>query len=142
MLDLYAGSGALGIEALSRGAASVTFVESSRNALAALRNNVSTLQIDAEVTVISVAVERAAGRLQPYAPFELVLCDPPWDELDAAVQALSVLLGPSLLSEDAIVTLEHPASRGIELPASMPLEPWSVRTWGDTAVSIFRRAGS
>jgi 16S rRNA (guanine966-N2)-methyltransferase len=91
VLDAFAGSGALGIEALSRGALHATFVESGRDALAALRENLETLQLDAQGRVVPgdalAHLERAAAEGHHY---DLVLLDPPygfdqWDELLAAI---------------------------------------------------------
>ncbi len=91
VLDAFAGSGALGIEALSRGALHATFVETGRNALAALRENIETLQLGAQGRVVPgdalAHLERIAAEGEVY---DLVLLDPPygfdqWDELLAAV---------------------------------------------------------
>ena len=91
VLDAFAGSGALGIEALSRGALHATFVETGRNALAALRENLETLQLGAQGRVVPgdalAHLERTAAEGSHY---DLVLLDPPygfdqWDELLAAV---------------------------------------------------------
>jgi len=91
VLDAFAGSGALGIEALSRGALHATFVETGRNALAALRENIETLQLGAQGRVVPgdalAHLERTAAEGSHY---DLVLLDPPygfdqWDELLAAV---------------------------------------------------------
>ena len=91
VLDAFAGSGALGIEALSRGALHATFVETGRDALAALRENLETLQLGAQGRVVPgdalVHLERTAVEERHY---DLVLLDPPygfdqWDELLAAV---------------------------------------------------------
>lgn len=72
--DLYAGSGALGLEALSRGAAHCTFVETSRTALDVIRANIDALGAAARATVIA----GSAARLPPGGPFDLVLADPPY----------------------------------------------------------------
>ena len=91
VLDAFAGSGALGIEALSRGALHATFVETGRDALAALRENLETLQLGAQGRVVPgdalAHLERTAAECEVY---DLVLLDPPygfdqWDELLAAV---------------------------------------------------------
>jgi 16S rRNA (guanine966-N2)-methyltransferase len=79
VLDLYAGSGALGIEALSRGAVHAVFVERARAALAALRRNLTELELADRSRVLSEEVERAVDRLRAEgAQFELVLLDPPY----------------------------------------------------------------
>src|SRR3954467_6793389 len=71
VLDLYAGSGALGIEALSRGASAAVFVEFARPALASLRENLTKLGLDDVATTLPVRVESAAAKLGHHAPFEL-----------------------------------------------------------------------
>ena len=76
VLDLYAGSGALGIEALSRGAESALFVERDRRALAALRRNLDAVGVDAEVR----SQDALRFIAHPEGVFDLVFCDPPYDE--------------------------------------------------------------
>ena len=94
VLDLFAGSGALGIEALSRGAAEVTFVERDQAALDAVRHNLSTLCLDGAATVVA---SEALSFLGQGESFDLVLLDPPygfdqWDELLAAVPRCTIVI--------------------------------------------------
>jgi 16S rRNA (guanine966-N2)-methyltransferase len=138
VLDLYAGSGALGIEALSRGAAHVTFVESSSPALTALRENLARFGLESAATVIRAPVERSKKTVLAGAPFDLVLCDPPWTALDAALAQISRLLEPPLLAPGARLVIEHPTRVSVELATRPALELMSRRSWGDTSVSIFR----
>jgi 16S rRNA (guanine966-N2)-methyltransferase len=131
VLDLYAGTGALGIEALSRGAAQATFVESARPALAALRENLAALGIEGAARVLSQPVARALAGLA--GPFDLVFADPPYAalaEVPAALEALRPALG-----EGARVVVEH-ASRDAA-PAILGLTPRPSRVYGDTAVTIY-----
>ena len=79
VVDLFGGSGALGLEALSRGARSVVFVERSRPALEALRANISTLGAEAETKIVRGDALRYAGGLGAHA-FDLALADPPYDK--------------------------------------------------------------
>ncbi len=139
VLDLYAGSGALGIEALSRGAAHAVFVETSRAALAAIRANIAALDLDARTQVVATPVERAATAVAARAPFDLVLCDPPWPALDRALRALERLLAPGVLAVDARVVVEHPAGRAVDVSGGQ-VEEVDQRRWGDTAVTLFRAA--
>lgn len=133
VLDLYAGSGALGIEALSRGARQAVLVERDRGALACIHKNIETLGIQAECRALAVPVERLNGeRLAAFAPFDLAFCDPPWDDLPAALRALPTLLGS--LAPGARVVLEHPRKLRPELPGFTCTD---ARHWGDTGVSIF-----
>lgn len=94
VLDLYAGAGSFGIEAMSRGAESVVFVESARAALEALERNLANLRIEA--TVVRGRVEDRVGSLP--GPFDLVFCDPPWPltdrELSPVLTAVRRLLDP------------------------------------------------
>src|SRR5687768_885045 len=78
VLDLYAGTGALGIEALSRGAARAVFVETATPAAAALKQNIATLGLQASARVIIARAEKAAQPIVRAGPYDLVLVDPPW----------------------------------------------------------------
>jgi 16S rRNA (guanine966-N2)-methyltransferase len=135
--DLYAGTGALGIEALSRGAAWVTFVEHDPGALAALRTNLKALDLAALTAVVPLRVERAAATLSAHSPYDLVLCDPPWAEADRAVSSLLRLLPALALPAGARVVIEHAARAPLALPEGWPLPLLDQRRWGDTAVSIY-----
>lgn len=137
--DLYAGSGALGIEALSRGAEHAVFVESSRAALDAIRHNLHSLGIEQQGTVLPLRVERASRALDEHGPYDLVLCDPPWPELERALAALGRTLDPGQLCPGARVVIEHPAQRPVTIPASLGLERFDERRWGDSAASLFVR---
>lgn len=131
VLDLYAGTGALGIEALSRGAARATFVENARPALAALRENLDTLGLAGSAHVVSKAVKSAAGSLP--GPFDLVFADPPYaavGEIVAVIAALRPALAPG-----ARVVVEH-ASRDAA-PDLDGLSPRPTRNYGDTAVTVY-----
>src|SRR5688572_13274239 len=78
VLDLFAGSGALGIEALSRGAAHATFVDQGKTALAVVRENLKTLGLEARATVLPGDAVGHAGRHVPRSPWQLVFIDPPY----------------------------------------------------------------
>ena len=137
VLDLYAGTGALGIEALSRGAAHATFVESNAAALGALRRNLSALELTEQATVVPVRVERARARVAQGGPYDLVFCDPPWDELRTTLEHTFALLTPELLSRDATVVVEHPSRRPLATADSGCLHVVQTRHWGDTQVTLF-----
>jgi len=131
VLDLYAGSGALGLEAASRGAASVVLVEAARPAVTAARQNVAALGLD-QVVVEPGTVERFLSG--PGAPMDLVLLDPPYDLAERALAAvLAALVERGWLAPGAQVVLER-AARSPE-PAWPPgLARTGVREHGDTAV--------
>jgi 16S rRNA (guanine966-N2)-methyltransferase len=137
VLDLYAGSGALGIEAMSRGASSVVFLESARPALACLRDNLQKLGLSELTTVLGRRVEGSQAELRKYAPFELVLCDPPWRDVDAAVAALCAFCRANLLAPGARVMLEHAAKQPPAAADPSLLRLFDQRRWGDTAVDLF-----
>jgi len=137
VLDLYAGSGALGIEALSRGARAAVFVEAARPALACLRENLTKLGLDRVATTLPMRVQSVAAKLGPHAPFELVLCDPPWRDVKAAREQLEALANAGLFAAGARIVLEHsakdppPAAEG-----TSRLLVCDERRWGDTAVTL------
>lgn len=141
VLDLYAGTGALGIEALSRGAARAVFVETNGAALKAIRRNLEELDLTDHATVLPIPVERVARALQGKGPFDLVLCDPPWDSLDAALRGLKRLLRPDTWGPGARMVIEHPAEHSVELEgvSEVAVVKTDARKWGDTAVSSFVR---
>jgi len=134
VLDLYAGSGALGIEALSRGAQSCDFVERDGGACAVIRDNLSATGFAAQGRVLCVAAARALQRLE--GPYTLVLADPPYEDSEAGA-VLETLAASALVQEGTILVLEHSARvepRG-ELGRFSLV---SVRRHGDSAVSIYR----
>jgi 16S rRNA (guanine966-N2)-methyltransferase len=135
VLDLYAGSGALGFEALSRGAAHAVLVEHDRAALACIRDNVDALALTARVTLVPLRLPRGLTGVLGHAPFDLVLCDPPWADLEAAGATLEALVRGSGLAAGARIVLEHSAKDAA--PIVSGLAPSDRRTWGDTSVSLF-----
>lgn len=149
VLDLYAGTGALAIEALSRGAARAVLVESSREALAALRANVEALGLADRTEVVAADARAAAAqrRIVRGGPFDLVLADPPWALVDGgeAQRVIAALvaagaLGAARGDAPALVVLEHSARTA---PADLPipgLELTEGRRYGDTALAFYKPA--
>ena len=138
VLDLYSGSGALGIEALSRGADRVVLVESARPALACIHRNLSRLEIGEEVTVVPARVERSSERLEALGPFDLVLCDPPWATIARCSAHVARLLQGRLVTGDATVVVEHPARLTIPEIELAVGPPFDRRCYGDTGLSLYR----
>jgi 16S rRNA (guanine966-N2)-methyltransferase len=136
VLDLYAGTGALGLEALSRGASGAVFVERSKEALAALEANVRALGVGARARVLAMPVERAARALGA-EPFDLVFADPPYADVKSgiAVRAIEAAAVPRM-RPGAVLLLEH-ASRDPD-PSVGGLAREDARTYGDTTVSFYR----
>jgi 16S rRNA (guanine(966)-N(2))-methyltransferase RsmD len=131
VLDLYAGSGALGIEALSRGAVHAEFVDSSRDAVAAIRRNLSQLGLEAPVHRRDAIAYLAAAA--PRTPFDLVFLDPPYDSAPGIGPRLAERL-PTVLTEDAVIVTESNKRAPLELPFELLRE----RTYGDTRVAVYR----
>jgi 16S rRNA (guanine966-N2)-methyltransferase len=139
VLDLYAGSGALGIEALSRGASSAVFVESSRAALACLRENVSKLGLESVATTLGRRAEGAHLELRRHGPFDLVLCDPPWKDIEVAAGVLGELCRAGLVAASGRIVLEHSAKQPpVGLEPSL-LRVFDQRRWGDTGVMLLEQ---
>jgi 16S rRNA (guanine(966)-N(2))-methyltransferase RsmD len=140
--DLYAGTGAVGIEALSRGAAHITFVESAAAAVAALRANLAALKIreDFQLEQRSVPVAlRNLARRDPH--FNLVYLDPPWEDSPSYTGSFTLLAKSpaALLAPEAIVIAEH-ARRGSATIADTygPLHRYRILEQGDAALSFYR----
>ncbi|HEX2070104.1 MAG TPA: 16S rRNA (guanine(966)-N(2))-methyltransferase RsmD [Thermoleophilaceae bacterium] len=130
VLDLYAGSGALGIEALSRGAAQAVFVDSSQTAVAAIRRNLAQLDLDAPVQRRdALAYLRAAAAGDPY---DLVFADPPYDSAVRVGPRLAELL-PPILTADAVIVTESNKRAPLELPFDLLRE----RSYGDTRIALY-----
>jgi 16S rRNA (guanine966-N2)-methyltransferase len=129
-LDLYAGSGAIGLEAWSRGASSVVLVESADAALVTLRRNVAELA-DSTAVVVGGRVEKAIAGLG--GPFDVVFADPPYS-LGSADLATAVgsLVDGELLASDALVVVERAARDSWSWPAG--LDPIRDRRYGDATL--------
>ncbi len=131
VLDLFAGTGALGIEALSRGAASVVFVESARPALRALRRSCSELELEAETRILASSAAAAVSRLRREGlRFDLVLADPPYGRDGRARLAKQADL-LDILAPDAILLIER-SRRDEPLVAESPLVARGPRSYGET----------
>lgn len=130
VLDLFAGSGALGIEALSRGASAAVFVDSARASVAAVRANLASLELPGEVHAVGalrfLATAREGGR-----QYDLVFIDPPYRQARALGPELSAAL-PPVLTPGARVVVE--SDRRAPLPLDLPLR--LERRYGDTLIRI------
>ena len=124
VLDLFAGSGALGFEALSRGAVAVDFVERHTASLAAIRDNAATLNVEARVTIHRSDAMRFAARLQPGA-YDLAFADPPYAGEEAAELARLFRKSPFA----RVFSVEH--------SAELAIEGDDTRRYGDTAITFF-----
>ena len=136
VLDLYAGSGALAIEALSRGAHDAVLVERDRHALDAISANVTTLGLEPRVEVVRAdAATFVRGGAPAAAPFDLVFVDPPYDTPDEVITSLlSALDRPGWVAPDGIVTVERPPRHPVVTPPGWR-SGWE-RAFGDTLLAF------
>lgn len=142
VLDLFAGSGALGLEALSRGAASAVLVESDAVVCRVLRQNVATLDIGTRADIWQMPVQAALRRLGADGmTFDFIMLDPPYRQglVDATV---ALLADGTVLAPDGIIVAEH--ERSAETAATVDTAHGSLvrvrtLTYGDTAISMYRR---
>lgn len=136
VLDLFAGSGSLGLEALSRGARHAVFVDSSRAAAAVIRDNLRALGLEARAEVISADVARALAQLGARGErFDLVFVDAPYRR-DTSAAILEALAAGGLLAAGAWVVVRQ-AGRAPEL-APAALEAVSSATLGDHRIALYR----
>jgi len=133
VLDLFAGSGALGLEALSRGAARAVFVDEDPRAVAVVRRNLEALGVQAPVHRRDALAFLGSPAAAALAPFGLVFLDPPYSSGPGLAARLSERLLP-LLAQDALIVSESHQRAPLDL--TLPRE--DERTYGDTRVALFR----
>jgi len=134
VLDLFAGSGALGLEALSRGARSCLFVERDRQAARVIQSNLEKLRLTGAVVVardVGAALREEQDHERRY---DLVLADPPYEDWAGHETALADLL-PSVLADDALVVVET-AER---VEPALPLDLVTTRRYGSARITVFSR---
>ena len=139
VLDLFAGSGALSLEAISRGAAEATLVDCAADAIACIRSNVETLRYGDFVTVLQCDWQAALDRLAKMGKvFTLVFLDPPYrmTETDKVCRRMAEL---ALLAPDAMVVLEHRLGQEPALDACFV--PKDMRRYGDTVIHFYKFEG-
>lgn len=135
VLDLFAGSGALGLEALSRGASTCVFVDDDRTACRAIEENLTTLRLTGARVLCRDALgvlREDAGRGRRY---DLVTCDPPYDRYHELEPALAELL-PAVVAEDGAAVVE--TSSRVE--PQLPLDLVTSRRYGSARLTIYRHA--
>jgi 16S rRNA (guanine966-N2)-methyltransferase len=137
VIDLFAGTGALGLEAMSRGAAYALFVDDGAAARGLIRQNVETLGLGGATRLFRRDATRM-GPAAPNEPFDLVFCDPPYGR-DLAGPALASCAGGGWLKPDALVVVEENASATLNWPTGF--KDLERRTYGDTQVAFGRYQG-
>ena len=142
VLDIFAGSGSLGIESLSRGAAHVTFVDSSRDAVAAIRSNLAQLELSDRAHVLVSDVRRALGELgRSHESFDLVFVDAPFKN-DLSAEVLALLAEHQLVAPGGWVVVEQSKRAPAAPPAPKAHERAVVATIGDHRIAFYRRPDS
>jgi 16S rRNA (guanine966-N2)-methyltransferase len=137
VLDLFAGSGAMGLEALSRGAASATFVESDRAAAETIVRNLEKLALPGATVLREDAARKVAADAASGRRYDLVLIDPPYGDLPGLLPTLSAYL-PAIVEPDGLVVVESTAREEPELA----LPKRTSRRYGSARVTLFGGATS
>lgn len=129
VLDLFAGTGALGLEALSRGAEHVSFVDDGHKSLGLLRQNIDLCRAQAKTKVFRCDTRRLGANRD--APYDLIFLDPPYGK-SLGEQAIAAALKNGWIADDALIVWEESA----EIEVSDQLELFDQRKYGDTRISI------
>lgn len=132
VLDLFAGSGALGLEALSRGAEHCTFVERDREVVAVLRENIASVGLLVRCDVLQADHESALRRLAQSGGYDLLFVDPPYTMLRQVEEAVAAVL-PRLLRTGGLVVVEGPLTAEARLGLPIVFQ----RRYGNTLISIY-----
>ncbi len=135
VLDLFAGSGALALEALSRGAAKAVLVDRSRQAAACMRRNAETAGFMQQALILQCDWRAAAEKLKDTGTrFDLVFLDPPY-ELTQYPETADLLRDRGLLADGALIVIEH--RRDVQFDLSPFFIPRDLRTYGDTCIRLY-----
>ncbi|PRQ02262.1 Ribosomal RNA small subunit methyltransferase D [Enhygromyxa salina] len=142
VLDLFAGTGGLAIEAISRGAAHATLVEQHSQLHRFLARQLDALAVREQATLVRADARRFVGG-PSQGPFDLVLVDPPYAKLELYGPVLDALVTHGHLADDAVVVIEYQKHRGrrpaIPIPAGLASE--AIRDHGQTALEFLRHLG-
>lgn len=135
VLDLFAGSGALGIEAMSRGASWADFVDSNRECCAVIRQNLERVGFVDRAAVHCTTARRAIETLE--RRYDVVLLDPPYDD-SATGELLAALAQSALVDQDTLLVVSH-GDRHPLAESYGSYATWKERRYGDSHISIYRR---
>jgi 16S rRNA (guanine966-N2)-methyltransferase len=133
VLDLFAGSGAMGLEALSRGAARAVFVESDRDACRAIERNLDRLRLTGATVICTDALRALAAEAAAGRRYDLVLLDPPYGSFETMQRPLAAYL-PAVLAEHGLVVVETGAK---EEEPGLPLALRTSRRYGSARLTLF-----
>jgi len=145
VLDLFAGSGALAFEALSRGAEFAVCVENARGALVVLKKNIETLKAERQCRVVADDVGHSSGVLEKWAPFDLVFADPPYSA-DWEMRLIEKFSWPKLLQEEGLLVIEWSQVKSVvselpevhELGSGLRLIRVREKVYGDSILTTYR----
>ena len=137
VLDLFAGTGSLGIECLSRGANKCVFVDLSKDSLQVVKSNIKKARLEEDSIVINLGYKEAITKLSlQNNKFDLIFMDPPYYK-DMFVDALSKIQESSILKEDGIIVVEHDSKE--ELPEKINmLEKMKIKKYGNTTITLYQ----
>ena len=138
VLDLFAGSGALALECISRGAAFAALVDQDRGAAAVIEKNIALLRCAERTLLINMDWRRALKQLQGHR-FSLVFLDPPYKMVESYGQVAQALKADGLLENDAALVMEHSREVSLEGRLGQGFEIFDKRVYGESAVSFVRR---
>ena len=140
VLDLFGGTGALSLEALSRGAAHAVIADTSRQAIEAIRRNAANVlkdELEARALILKTDYRSAISTACAGRSVDLVFLDPPYRMLDAYPDAISRLDRAGVLAEDALIVAERRHDAVIEIPQGF--EIYDTRSYGETSIDFVRR---
>lgn len=133
VLDAFAGSGALGIEALSRGAQKAFFIDSDKRAASTIKSNVQKLGLESQAKIIQANISSWSD-IYTEQLFDLVLADPPYDDIKPDV--LAKIAGHA--GEGAVIVFSLPPDHVVELPKDQ-FEPLAYKHYGDASLVFYRK---
>lgn len=140
VLDLFAGTGSLGIEALSRGAIKAYFVDSRLESIKLIKKNLELTGLQDKASVIKADVNKAVDRfIKSGIKFKLIFLDPPYRISVSFLDAILLMLATHMLNSDGLLILEHSAKSEPRTVEGLEVE--STRIYGDTAVTFYRMKG-
>lgn len=139
-LDLYAGSGSIGIEALSRGAGRAVFVEKGREAVACIKENLKTTRFEDKATVMNTDALSALNRLEGREMFDIIFMDPPYNN-EYEKDVLDYLAGSSLLNEDALIVVEADNTTDFDYLDELGFEVVKYKKYKNNCHLFIRRKG-
>ncbi len=138
LLDLYAGTGSVGLEALSRGAGRVTFVEHDRHAVEALRANLASLGLSARARIVVGDVLLSVRRFQAAAEtFDCIFLDPPYTE-DLAVRSIEGLADGAILGDNGVLVVQAHHKSALPEQAGVLRRVWH-RRYGESSLALYTK---